>query len=194
MTSAGSKRYPLPMWVTLAAQAMNPGKLPHHVESGHTQRNLDSCRCEKGQVKVKVVPNKKFGRLYDLRNAGGMSPQGSQPSDIAGRNAVHSLGSVPAAVPHCAKPFVKKYLSIPVDNRQGEHLVATRVEPCGLGIEDEQLLRSRAVHAAPILNSLSRVYSLSCGEPYACGGDASRLPHEGSRHGNRVIPMGVLST
>ena len=63
MTSAVGKRCPLPMWVTLAAQAMNPGELPHHVESGHTQRNLDSSRCEKGQVKVKVVPNKKFGRL-----------------------------------------------------------------------------------------------------------------------------------
>ena len=122
-----------------------------------------------------------------------MIPQGSQPSDIAGRNAVHGLGGVPTVAPHCAKPFVKKCLPFPVDNRQGEHLVATRIEPCGLGIEDEQLLSSRAVHAAPTLNSLSRVYSLSCGEPYACGGDASRLSHEGSRHGNRVIPMGVFS-
>ena len=63
MTSAVGKRCPLPMWVTLAVQTMNPGELSHHVEFGDTQRNFDSCRCEKSQVKVKVVPNKKLGRL-----------------------------------------------------------------------------------------------------------------------------------
>ena len=67
------------------------------------------------------------------------APRGVEPRDVAGRDSMHGLGGVPTAMPRRSEALVKDRPTLSVDDGQGEHLVAARVEPCGLRVEDEQL-------------------------------------------------------
>ena len=135
-----TQRHPSAVWVALAAQAVYPGKLAHYVELGDICWNCDSRRGEKGQVKGEVISDEELACSQDARDTSAVCSQGRKACDVAGRDSMHGLGGIPAAMPRRAEALVKNHPPLSVDDGQGKHFVAAGVEPRGLSVEDNQSL------------------------------------------------------